>query len=85
MNDGGEVSASRTVALLKEAAITEAEQRSAAVTLADRALIAADGDGQAAADLLREVLEIAGLIDYESVQPKRRISNKPIHDRRPGQ
>jgi len=85
VNDSGEVSGSRTVALLKEAALTEAERRSAQVTLADRALIAADGDTQAAAGMLREVLEITGFLEYESVQRGRRISNNPIHDRRPGQ
>ena len=31
------------------------------------------------------LLEEVGLLPYESVQPKRRISNNPIHDRRPGQ
>ena len=85
MNDSGEVSESRTVALLKEAALTEAEERSAQVTLADGALIAADGDTREAAEMLREVLEIAGFLPYEAVQRQRRISNKPIHDRRSGQ
>lgn len=55
MNDSGEVSESRTVAILKEAAVTAEQERS------------------------------AGITPYESVPLKRRISNKPIHDRRPGQ
>ena len=65
MNANCEVSESRTMALLKEAAITGAQERSAQVTLADRALIAADGDTDAAKAMLREALEITGLIPYE--------------------
>lgn len=61
----GEVSEARAQALLKEAAISEAEQRSAQVTLAGIALTVADGDGQAAKVMLREVLEATGFIEYE--------------------
>ena len=85
MNANGEVSESRTMALLKEAAITGAQERSAQVTLADRALIAADGDPEAAKGMLREALEITGFLAYEPAQPRRHISNTLIHDRRPGQ
>ena len=82
---GGGVADDRANALLKEAALTEIERRSAQVTLADRALIAADGDGAAAADMLREVLEATGFIGYEPVQQQRRVSNNPIVNyERPG-
>ncbi len=80
-----EVSESRVMALLKEAAITRAQERAAQVTLADRALIAADGDTEAAAVMLREALEATGFLPYEAAQPKRHISSNLIHDRRPGQ
>ena len=79
MNDSGEVS----------------ESRSAAVTLADIATVVtgwseeteADGtwDEATAKAEARKALEATGFIPYESVPLKRRISNKPIHDRRPGQ
>jgi hypothetical protein len=93
VNDNREISDDRADALLKlpkpaseeEEHRAAAEQRSAQVTLADIALIAADGDGQAAADMLREALEITGFTEYESVQRGRRVSNKPIANyERPG-
>jgi hypothetical protein len=73
VNDNAELSAERTIALLKlskaaseeEEARAAAEGRSAQVTLADRALIAADGDTEAAKVMLREVLEATGFIEYE--------------------
>ncbi len=65
MNDSGEVSESRTQALLKEAAVTAEQERSAGITLALVALRVADGDRQAAKAMLREVLEATGFIEYE--------------------
>jgi len=73
VNDDLEVADDRAHALLKmppatsdeEKARAEAEQRSAQVTLAGQALIAADGDKQAAAVMLREALECTGFIEYE--------------------
>ena len=65
MNDSGEVSESRTQALLKEAAVTEEQERSAGITLAWVALRVADGDKRAAKAMLREVLEATGFIEYE--------------------
>ena len=85
MTGNGEVSESRTQALLKEAAVTEAQERSAQMTLAWVALRVADGDQETAAESLREVLEATGFLPYEAAVPKRRISNNLIHDRRPGQ
>ena len=61
----GEVSESRAQALLKDAAVTAEQERSAGITLAWVALRAADGDRQAAKATLREVLEATGFIDYE--------------------
>ena len=69
MTGNSEVSESRARALLKDAAVTAAEERSAQVTLADRALIAADGDPEAAKVMLREALEITGFWPYEPGQP----------------
>ena len=85
MTGNGEVSESRTQALLKEAAVTEAQERSAGITLAWVALRITGGDQEAAKEMLGEVLEAAGFIPYEAVQLKRRISNNLVHDRRPGQ
>ena len=82
-----EVSASRTQALLKEAALTATEERSAQVTLAGLALAAADGDTEAAAGMLREVLEAAGFIGYEPgrpVRPPRGCVQTIVNYQRPG-
>ena len=65
MSGNSEVSESRTRALLREAAVTAAEERAAQVTLADAALITAGGDTEAAKVLLREVLEAVGAVPYE--------------------
>lgn len=91
-----EVPESRANALLKEAAISEAEQRSAMVTLADRALIAtgwseaaeASGswDEQAAKAMLCDALERAGVLPYDRVMPAARIGmDTYVSYRRPGQ
>ena len=87
MNANGEVSESRTMALLKEAAITGAQERSAQVTLADRALIAADGDPEAAKGMLREALEITGFLPYEpgsGRKPPRGCAQAIVNYERPG-
>ena len=55
----------RSDASLKEAAITEEQQRSASVTLAWIALLVADGDKEAAKEMLPDLLEAIGTIHYE--------------------
>ena len=97
MNANGEVSESRTMALLKEAAITGAQERSAQVTLADIATVVtgwseeaeAGGrwDGEAAAGMLREALEITGFIPYEpgsGHKPPRGCAQTIVNYERPG-
>ena len=66
----------RARALAEEAAITAAQERAAMVALAGCALHAADGDGQAAKAVLREVLETCGLLDYERGVPGKRASGE---------
>jgi hypothetical protein len=46
------------------------EERSAAVFLADRALIAADGDEKAAKEMLTGALEAIGVLPYPPAPPK---------------
>jgi hypothetical protein len=60
-----EVSEARADALLAERKITGAQQRAACVTLASLALIAANGDRQAARGMLREALEAIGGVPYQ--------------------
>ena len=58
-------SATRSDALLKEAAVTEAEQRAAGIALAGLALASAKGDKRAATWMLRDVLETCGLMSHD--------------------
>jgi hypothetical protein len=75
-----EIAETRANALLKEYAITAEQERSASITLADVALTVADGQAS-----LRDVLEAAGLLDYQRALPPHRISNDPyISYERPG-
>lgn len=72
-------------AMQKEQALTEAQQRSAMVTLACAALTAADGDAQAAKETLREVLEEIGAMPYEAVSRRARGTvNTIVNYERPG-
>jgi hypothetical protein len=72
--------------LAKEAAVTEEQMRSACVTLADRSLIAADGDGQAAKAMLRDALSAIGAVPYTPLHPTK-TSRMQVDSayRRPGQ
>jgi hypothetical protein len=54
----------RADALLKEQKISDEEKRSACVTLASLALTAAGGDRRAAKPMLRQALEVIGVIAY---------------------
>lgn len=63
---GIEVSLDYSSAILGDRDVTEDEQREAGIRLAERALIAAGGDEEAAKPMLREVLEAAGFIPYET-------------------
>jgi hypothetical protein len=65
------VGEARAEALLKEAVITDEQMRSACVTLADRSLLAADGDGQAAKAMLRDALSAIGAVPYTPLNPPR--------------
>ena len=79
-------SATRSDALLKEAAVTEAEQRAAGIALAGLALVAAKGDRQAAAGELRGVLEMCGLLPCEPAHQykQRGIETLTTNYERPG-
>ncbi len=81
-----EVPESRANALLKEQAITEAEQRAACITLAGLALAASHGNRKAARRMLRAVLEIIGVITDEPSQPykHRGIDTLTTNYERPG-
>ena len=68
----------RSDASLKEAAVTEEQQRSASVTLADIALIAADGDTQAAKEMLPDLLEAIGTLHYEPPALPKSSRMRPI-------
>ena len=81
-----ELPESRANALLKEQAISEAEQRSACITLAGLAL-AASPNRKAAKKTLRAVLVIIGVITDEPSQPykHRGIDTLTTNYERPGQ
>lgn len=80
-----EIAETRANAILAEYAITAEQERSASITLAGVALAVADGDPEAAKTGLREVLEAAGLLDYQRTLPPKRISNQAyISYERPG-
>ena len=96
MSGNGEVSESRAQALLKETAITEAQRRSAAVTLIDRALIvtgwtaeaeaAGTWDKAAAVAEARDALDTAGLRAGGTSQPLKNpgCANTIVNYERPG-
>jgi hypothetical protein len=81
-----EVPESRAVALLKEAAVSEAEKRAACITLAGLSLAAADGNRRAARRMLRAVLEVIGVIADEPPKPckHRGIDTLTTNYERPG-
>lgn len=75
-----EIAETRANAILAEYAITTAQERAARITLAAVALTVPDGP-----ESLREVLEAAGLAEYDRTLPPKRISNDPyISYERPG-
>jgi hypothetical protein len=76
----------RADALLKESAVTAAQQRQAAIRLAGQALVAASGHRQTAKGMLREVLLAIGVIAYEPRErPKTSRMTVNNNFRRPGQ
>ena len=76
----------RSDASLKEAAVTEEQQRAASVTLASLSLAAHDGDQQAARETLRDALEAIGVIHYEPpVRPKTSRMRPNVNYERPAQ
>jgi len=66
----------RAEALLKEAVITEAQQREAGINLAGLALKAAGGDPEAAKPMLREVLEAVGALWYPVPPGKKQFGHR---------
>ena len=85
MSDMG-VGDDRADALLKEAAVTEEQQRAAGVTLAGISLAAADGDTRAARAMLSDVLSAIGVIPYvPPVLPKTSRMRPIVNFERPGQ
>ena len=80
MTGDREIAESRANALLKEYAITEEQERAARITLAAVALAIPGGP-----ESLRDVLEAAGLAEYDRTLPPKRISDSPyISYERPG-
>jgi hypothetical protein len=77
MSDRG-VSDDRAEALLKEAAVTEEQQRAAGVTLAGLSLAAHDGDQRAAAGTLRDALSAIGVIPYEPPKLPKTSRMRPV-------
>src|ERR1035441_10216567 len=67
------VSEGRAEALVKEAAVTGEQSRAACITLAGRALAAADGDEETARPMLREALEAIGALPYEAAPGRKQF------------